>query len=129
MDDLLDTEESSNIILGGDMNLIFDPALDRKGGNFQESTLYKDTINIMDDIINTFNLVDIWRKLNPQSKRYTWRRKNPSIHSRLDMWLISEYLEDYVKETSIKPSIRSDHSSIYLYLSSFSSTKGRVIGN
>ena len=125
MSRLLNLEETTNIILGGDLNLIFDPSMDRKGGHFCDSITYRETIHIVDDIINSFNLTDIWRKLNPNIKRFTWRRNNPSIHSRLDIWLISDHLQDYVKDTSIKQSVRSDHSAILLYLNSFSCDKGR----
>ena len=33
------------------------------------------------------DLVDVWRIVNPDSRRYTWRRKNPESHCRLDFSL------------------------------------------
>ena len=122
---LLQRDSEKNIIIGGDFNIIFNPQMDRKGGNFQYSRLYTEIINKLDDLINDLNLCDIWRRMNPDLKRYTWRQRNPQIHSRLDIWLISEHMIDFVKETSIKPSIRSDHSAIYIEIDSFNTQRGK----
>ena len=118
-------EDNDKIIIGGDFNVIFDPSIDRKGGNFKISKSYTEVINILDEFIDENALSDIWRKRNPLERRYTWRQKTPPIHSRLDVWLISENIEDFVKEIDIRPSVRSDHSSILLCLDSFQTERGK----
>ena len=125
MTNSINTDDIRNIIIGGDFNLIFNKLMDRKGGNFSETNIYRETIDIIDQLISQHNLVDIWRLLNPSTKRYTWRQRNPAIHSRLDIWLISDHLTDCVKQTSILPSIRSDHSAITLSLEHYTTTKGK----
>ena len=99
-----------NVIIGGDLNIYIDPVLDKDSTKELVNKASNEINNLMED----FNLIDIWRMLNPQKRRYTWRRRNPVIQSRLDYWLIPNELIYSVNECSIKPSIKSDHSLICL---------------
>ena len=102
--------QTDTVLMGGDFNLIMDTKLDRKGGSFVETSKYKNIKNTVMDILNTFDMNDIWRIKNPQARRYTWRRKNPAIYSRLDYWFISVGLSDQVERTEVLSSTHSDHS-------------------
>ncbi len=116
VNNLLQKHKSANekVIVGGDTNVIMNPVMDRKGGSFLETNEYKKVRKEIDRLIDGNNLCDIWRNRNPESKRFTWRRQNPQIHSRLDIWLVSDVCQDYCSEVDIIPSIRSDHSAIIL---------------
>ena len=71
------------------------------------------------------DLVDVWRIKNPQTKSYTWNQKSPPIFCRLDFWLISNNLQDFVNSTNIIPAIKTDHAAIELALTdSYQSVKG-----
>ena len=61
-----------------------------------------------------YNLVDIWRVSNPEAKRFTWRgmTRGGRVFSKLDYWLTSSHLIYDLVETSIDPSIKTDHSII-----------------
>ena len=59
-------------------------------------------------------MVDFWQILNPDTKRYTWRRKNPNIQCRLDFFLINCSLCTDILEADILPGYKSDHSLITL---------------
>ena len=61
------------------------------------------------------------------ASRYTWRRTNPTkVSSRLDYWLSSDHLFDYVENCDIIPCVKSDHSAITLQLNSYkNNTRGR----
>ena len=61
-------------------------------------------------------LTDIWRKANPDCKRYTWRKTKPLKQSRLDYFLLSDYLVSSFEDTDILPGYRSDHSMVTLKL-------------
>ena len=103
-----------NLILAGDWNLVLDPTIDHCN--------YKRTNNVkaqekVEEIIADHCLVDIWRELNPQLQRFTWRRTNPFQQSRLDFFLISENLCNTVRDTDITPGYRTDHSMLTLELS------------
>lgn len=106
-------DEGTNFIIGGDLNILMNSSLDRSGGN----PVYH--INVMDkvnEIMDTFDLTDIWRVRNPYLRQYTWRQYNPLIQSRLDYWLISDNMQDLVQNVQIKSAIKTDHSSIFLHL-------------
>ena len=62
------------------------------------------------------DLVEIWRIKNPQLKSYTWSQKSPEVFCRLDYWLISNNLQDFVKSTDIIPAIKTDHAAIDLVI-------------
>ena len=62
------------------------------------------------------DLVDIWRTKYPDTKsqKSPWSQKSPRIFCRLDYWLISNNLSDFVKSTEIASAIRTDHDAISL---------------
>ena len=107
----LDSED--NIILGGDLNCPLDPLLDKKGG---ASTKRKSVISFVEDFKSKLDLVDIWRSKNPDAKSFTWSQKSPPVFCRLDYWLISNNLSDFVELTEIIPAVRTDHDAISLEL-------------
>ena len=65
-----------------------------------------------------YDLVDIWRIRNPNSKKFSWRQKNPIVQRRLDYWLISDLLQDDVVKVDIVTAIRTDHHAITLEIDS-----------
>ena len=111
---------TSNLICGGDWNIVQNQEMDKFGGihNPKHKSLEK-----LQDILNTYNLTDVWRMKNPNTVRYTWRQRNPIIQCRLDYWLISEKLVDDVAKSEIIPSVRSDHSAITLDIQTIKDTK------
>ncbi|CAG2228138.1 unnamed protein product [Mytilus edulis] len=112
---LLNEKLDQNLVLGGDFNTILNPSLDKMGGS-KYNTPVKYTSKL-EDFIEEFELCDIWRTKNVDSRLYTWRQRTPLIQCRLDFWLISNFLSSSVTKTSIVPSIKSDHSLIKLTLS------------
>ena len=87
-----------------------DKNLDCAGGSPKE----KESVKLLNDICLNYDLIDIWRTRNPDSTLFTWRQKKPLIQRRLDFWLISDFYQDEVEETSIKTAIRTDHSAIII---------------
>ena len=68
------------------------------------------------NIMEYFNLVDYFRTLNPHEKLFTWRKANPLKQARLDYFLLSDNLTNFVENIYIKAGYRSDHSSVILEL-------------
>ena len=58
------------IILGGNFNLVMDVKKDKKGG---KSTTHRNALKVVQNIRDNLDLTDIWRDLNPDGRRYTWR--------------------------------------------------------
>ena len=68
------------ILLGGDLNVAMDPDLDCSGGN----PAVRDSVKCVEDVMMNYDLVDIWRIRNPNTKKFSWRQKSPIIQRRLD---------------------------------------------
>lgn len=78
------------ILLGGDWNYSLNNMMDRWPSKSQESN------NYMLDFMNERNLIDIWRLKNPTIKEFSWKNRSGSSQSRIDYWLISDPLSEYV---------------------------------
>ena len=99
------------MIMGGDFNVLMNANLDRQGGHPHISRMIADVMNEMQ---SDFDLIDIWRVRNPTVQRFTWKQLLPLIQSRLDIWFISDHLQDYIPNVDIIPGVSSDHSAIVL---------------
>ena len=109
------------IILGGDFNLVGDIHKDKKGGIPTTHLKSRDEVEILKE---NFELTDIWRVLNPDATRFTWRRKNPEIQCRLDYFLISNTLCPVITNAEILPGYRTDHSMITVRINTVANPRG-----
>ena len=109
-------DDSKKIVFAGDLNLFFDPTLEASGGN---PTLKKNSISKIHQILEQFDLLDIWRIRNLETKRFTFRQKHFSgyIQRRLDYIFISSEIQELVQKIDIIPALSSDHSPVFLSLS------------
>jgi len=109
------------IIIGGDFNLVLDLVKDKKGGL---PRTHKNALKVVQDFCENLDLSDIWRILNPETKRYTWRQRLADIHCRLDFFLISQTSICNITQADIIPGFKTDHSMITLSLSLHSNPRG-----
>ena len=113
--------KNSSIIMAGDWNVVQD--FDKDTSHYSAKNNIRAHDKIL-DMIESLDLVDIWRALNPDTKRFTWR--GPGLkQSRLDYFLISSDLEPFVKNVDMDISYRSDHSPVYLTLQFYNQIKGK----
>ena len=109
---MTDMGHVENVIIGGDWNFVLNFDIDclnyRNRNNSNACNKVKD--------MYAYGFHDIWRDLNPDVRRYTWRRSTPFQQSRLDFFLTSDILSPFVREADIKPGYRTDHSLITLTL-------------
>ena len=81
-------------------------------------------------ILDNKHILDSYRAIHPETKRYTWRKKNPPKQARLDYIFVSESLRPTLKSCDISPSYRSDHSPVILTLKLNGFKRGRgLYGN
>ena len=113
--------DCGEIILGSDYNLVMEVEKDKSGGN---PTTHKNSLKEVRYIADSLDLVDIWRVLNPDAKRFTWRRRKPDIHCRLDFFLTSSSLSTTITKADILPGYKTDHSLITLHLANNTNPKG-----
>ena len=85
------------IILGGDLNLVFDCNLEACGGN---PVLKKKSLTKFIEIKESLNLCDIWRIRNPKFRQHTFRQNHSSgfIQRRLYYFFVSYVLQERVKK-------------------------------
>lgn len=120
--DLFSENDSACLIVCGDFNLHLSE-LDTNSKQFRLSNPSK----LLAELLEDFNLVDIWRERNASRRQYTWRRLNPLQQSRIDYVFVSDYLiRNHVLDfIQIKPGIQSDHSMVSMELTVFGTEKGR----
>ena len=116
----LDVFKCEEIIVGGDFNLVLDLAGDKKGGLAKTHTK---ALKVIEQYAAKLDLIDAWRVLNQDARRYTWRRRNPEIHCRLDFFLLSQSVMSNVKDTDISAGYKTDHSLITIKIAQHSNTR------
>ena len=105
--------QNHNIIIVGNRNLVLDPQLDSYNYKHINNPKAKESV---ENMMLELGLADIWREVNPDCKRYTWRKTKPLKQSRLDYFLLSVYLVSSFEDTDILPGYRSDHSIVTIKL-------------
>ncbi len=106
----MDADSDDNIVVRGDFNCPLNPTFDKKGGILIPR---QHVINSIENVQNKFS---------PNTRSFTWSRNHPLIFCRLDYWLISDRLNDLVKQVDIQASIKTNHSSIILELEDIKET-------
>ena len=92
------------IIIGGDFNITLERE-DEFGGLETKSK----SRTVLKEMINTFDLIDIWREKHKGKKQYTWEQPSPLIRCRLDYFLVQNKHQNMVHSAKIIPGIKSDH--------------------
>ena len=111
-----------NFIIGGDFNTILDNKLDKKNG--KKDTHFKCRTKLK-SIIESHNFSDIWRLQHPGKCQYTWHSNNsPPIFCRLDYFLISENLNNFITSSCIKTGFKTDHSIVDINIDLIRNPKG-----
>ena len=87
--------------------MIEDFFLDKLGGN--KSSIHVIGLEKITEIKNKHNLVDIWRKINPFKRLFTYHNPDKTIHTRLDRIYTSKKIK--IKTSKIQPFL-SDHDGV-----------------
>ena len=66
----------------------------------------------IEELKETFELLDPWRTCYPVDKKFTWRQTSPIKQSRIDYFLVSEDIFSLMEYTKIIPGYRTDHCAI-----------------
>lgn len=115
LQELLQDYSEETIIIGGDFNCTLSEK-DKKGGN--PGNRKHAVVNEINKLCNLYDLNDIWRSLNPDAEKFTWRNKSFKIQCRLDFFLISKKLNDLTDNCKIVYAPETDHSATLLHLKS-----------
>ena len=107
---------TNNILLGGDFNCPL-TEIDKVGG--RDILHKKRTIQAIQELCISFDLVDVWRTQHQNKKRYSWANGSEKIKCRLDFETITNtrYWNGYQRFTQINcPSPSRWHQKIKAYL-------------
>ena len=123
MMETIDINENTSLLPAGDFNVFFNTNLECCEGSpsFKQKSVAK-----LIEIIETFDLCDIWRIRNPKIKRFTFRKQNCSGFKQrcLDYIFISNALQESILNT-VLPAFLGDHSPLYF---SYNQIKNIPIG-
>ena len=110
----------TQLIVGGDWNVTLE-TIDKRGGTLWKQMAYRNSVVSM---MYSLDLIDIFRKLKPNTKSYSYESKFLKVKSRIDYFLIAKNLTNLVQNVGTKTAITPDHKAIKLCLKPFKSTRG-----
>ena len=113
------TMPNDRMVICGDFNIKLGPR--DTDSKFQQCRAGR----TLQNLVKEYDFVDIWRKANPNVRKYTWRRTRPLQQSRLDYVFVSECLyRGRQTKVCIDPGFLSDHSFVYAEIDARVSVRG-----
>ena len=110
---LAQNEIADHVIICGDFNLVLNPSLDCH--NYTNINNPHARSKVM-EMMNSLDLIDSFRYLNNNVKRFSWQKKSALKQARLDYFLTSNIMVDMIDSCDIKLSYCSNHSIIDLFI-------------
>ena len=120
--DTIEALENLSIIIAGDWNLVSNYLVDTKGYLHFNNPKAHDEVEIL---INTYDLVDIWRSMHPDDSQFTWHQPTLRKFGRLDYFLVSPDIQSKTIKSNISYGYKSDHSLITLNCDLNNVSRGR----
>ena len=112
---------NQSIVMTGDWHVVLDYSTDCKNYVQRNNRKANEAVH---DLINFFDLEDVWRVMNPSKRVYSWFGPNKKM-GRLDYFLLSSDLAQLTTKTGYDTGYRSDHSLCYTHLSLQQQQRGR----
>ena len=113
---------NTSLLLCGDWNVVQDKSIDTYN---IIHTRNPNSHKKIEELIETFELLDPWRTCFPEERKHTWRQSSPIKQSRLDYFLVTEDLFSLMKNTKIISGYKTDHSAILFTFSASLAKRGR----
>jgi len=107
-------------IIGGDWNATLECIGKKVGTRWKPMAYRNGIISMMEEL----DLTDIFRKLKPHSKSFSYESKFLKVKSRLDYFLIAKHLTQHVHNVETKTAITPDYKAIKLTLKLSQVTRG-----
>ena len=105
--------DSHLLIMGGDMNCVIDPTLDKSSSRSSTPTKMSQAFSTF---MNQYGLVDPWRFSHPSAKQYSFFSHAHRSFSRIDYFLVDKKLIPEIVSTQYLPITVSDHATVILDL-------------
>ena len=104
----LNLQNDTNILFCGDMNMVMNNTLDNISGENHS----QNEVCALNNFVNTFNLIDIWRFKNPEKRDYSWARYNPFVARRIDYTFCNKNLKNLILEAEMSHFSSTDHKAV-----------------
>ena len=114
MFDSLQQTTDDYYVVAGDLNVILNPKLDKRGG---KSIMTKSS-KLICDVMDESDWIDVWRHKHENKFQFTWKRNKPLLMSRLDYFLVPLGTAQIVSKCEILIAEVSDHCPVILELQS-----------
>ena len=111
---LIEQIGNRQVVTAGDWNTVLNPSIDIR--NYRNNNPRPRSRKTILENMEKFDIIDIYRKVYPTKRIYSWRKFNTLQQSRLDYILLSDTLIDKVGNVDISPGYRSDHSIVSVTL-------------
>lgn len=105
--------DTHRLILGGDMNCVLSPSLDRSSTKQMAPTKAASTISLF---LETYGIADIWRFQNPTSRTYSFFSPVHKTYSRIDYFFVDKNLLPLITECDYHAIVISDHAPLVMIL-------------
>ena len=112
--------DTSRVVIAGDWNLTLN-RIDKQGELAWKPTASR---NAVVDLMDELNLIDIYWKLHPRTKSFTYESKPLKLKSGIDVILVSRPISFDVKGTEMRASIAPGHKSVFVNIEIKSEFKG-----
>lgn len=110
---LLPELDSHQLVLGGDLNCVLDPAVDRSRAAPGTLSKSAETINAF---LQMYGMIDAWRYRNPVSRQYSFFSPVHNSYSRIDYFLLDKRLLPLLRSSEYESIVISDHSPVIMEL-------------
>lgn len=97
--------QNDNVCICGDFNAVLNNHDDVISGQYCEKSI----VESFNSFLSTCDLFDIWRMMNPDSREFSWSRRNPFVARRLDYILSTSPLFDKVVHSYLLSVAATDH--------------------
>lgn len=97
---------SHHLILGGDINCILSPSLDRCSYKKASLSRSADAIHLF---LKSYGIVDVWRFRNPTARAYSFFSPVHKSYSRIDTFFLDKRLLSSVSKCDYEAIVISDH--------------------
>lgn len=97
---------SHHLILGGDINCVLSPTLDRSSS--KKSPLSK-SVHTIQLFLKTYGVVDVWRFRNPTARTYSFFYPVHKSYSHIDAFILDKRLLSLVTKCDYVEIVISDH--------------------
>ena len=101
-----------SIIIAGDWNLVQNFAKDTKGYLHHNNPKACEALEQMQ---NKYDLVDIWRIMHPNERKFTWHQHTLSKFGRLDYFSVTSDIQSETSNSDISYGYKIDHSLTNLF--------------